>query len=119
MTIGGSYTMYNRGDLLLVPFPFSDLSTTKVRPVVVVSSSSYHSAEPDLILGALTSRVSAAIGAFDYVLTGWQTAGLKFPSAFKPVLFTLDPSRVVFQIGTLNTIDLEEVDRRLRMMLEL
>ena len=28
---------FRRGDVVLVPFPFSDLSTTKVRPAVVVS----------------------------------------------------------------------------------
>jgi mRNA-degrading endonuclease toxin of MazEF toxin-antitoxin module len=30
---------FQRGDVVLVPFPFSDLSTTKVRPAVVVSGS--------------------------------------------------------------------------------
>jgi len=51
---------FQRGDVLLVPFPFSDLSATKVRPAVVVSSLTYHAAEPDLILAAITSQLSAA-----------------------------------------------------------
>ena len=40
---------FQRSDVVLVPFPFSDLSTTKVRPAVVVSSALYHATEPDLI----------------------------------------------------------------------
>ena len=40
---------FHRGDVVLVPFPFSDLSTTKVRPAVVVSSTLYHSTEPDIL----------------------------------------------------------------------
>ena len=47
---------YQRGDVLLVPFPFSDLSTSKVRPAVVVSSALYHTSEPDLLLAALAAH---------------------------------------------------------------
>lgn len=108
-----------RGDVVLVPFPFSDLSTTKVRPAVVVSSTLYHSTEPDLLLAALTSRVAAATSPFDYVLNDWRTAGLRYPSALKPVLFTLDPAHVVYRIGALTSADLTQIDRRLRRALAL
>ena len=71
---------FQRSDVVLVPFPFSDLSTTKVRPAVVVSSSLYHATEPDLLLAALTSKVATATGPFDYLLSDWRTAGLRHPS---------------------------------------
>lgn len=64
---------FQRGDVLLVPFPFSDLSTTKVRPALVISSRLYHTIEPDLILAALTSNVTAATGPFDYLITCYMT----------------------------------------------
>jgi mRNA interferase MazF len=35
-------TAYERGDIVLVPFPFSDQTTTKKRPAVVISSSRYN-----------------------------------------------------------------------------
>ena len=110
---------FQRGDVVLVPFPFSDLSTTKVRPAVVVSGSLYHTTEPDLILAAITSRVAAAGGPLDYVLRDWQAAGLRYPSAVKPVLFTFDPMRVIYHVGALSLFDLAEVDQRLRRALEL
>jgi mRNA interferase MazF len=106
--------MFQRGDVVLVPFPFSDLSTAKVRPAVVVSSGLYHSTEPDLLLAALTSQVARATGPFDYLLGDWRAAGLRFPSALKPVLVTLDPARVVHHIGALSAADLAQVDERLR-----
>lgn len=111
--------MYQRGDVLLVPFPFSDLSATKVRPAVVVSSVLYHSTRPDLLLAALTSKVTTATGPLDYVLEDWRDAGLRFPSALKPVLFTLAPERVVFQIGAMSARDLAQIDGRLRSALAL
>ena len=110
---------FQRGDVVLVPFPFSDLSTAKVRPAVVISSDLYHSSEPDLLLAALTSQVAGATGPFDYLLDGWRAAGLRFPSALKPVLVTLDPGRVVHRIGALSAVDLAQVDERLRRALAL
>lgn len=82
--IGEDCMALRRGDVALVPFPFSDLSTTKVRPAVVISSELYHSTEPDLILAAITSRISAVSDPLDYILQDWQSAGLRYPSAFKP-----------------------------------
>lgn len=110
---------YKRGDVLLVPFPFSDLSATKVRPAVVISSTAYHRAEPDIVLAALTSNVAAATGPFDVALKHWQAAGLKFSTAFKPVVFTLDPARVKHKVGALHKSDLAAVDTKLREALSL
>ena len=38
------------GDIILVPFPFTDQSTTKKRPAVVISSEIYNTDRPDLII---------------------------------------------------------------------
>lgn len=40
------------GDVVLVPFPFTDQSTTKNRPAVVVSSSAYNANRPDIVVAA-------------------------------------------------------------------
>lgn len=111
---------YKRGDILLVPFPFSDLSTAKVRPALVVSSAIYHRTMPDLLLAALTSNMSSSLPkSLDYALKAWQAANLKFPTAFKPVVFTLDPARVVHRIGAIDKLDLAEIDKRLKAALGL
>lgn len=110
---------FRPGDVVLVPFPFTDLSTAKVRPAAVISGVRYQATEPDIVLAAITSQIAAARGLFDYVLTDWRGAGLRLPSAFKPVLATLDPSRVVFQPGALVAADWQQVQERLRRMLDL
>jgi len=43
-------TRYNRGDVILVPFPFSDQTTTKKRPAVIISSDTYNNISQDLLL---------------------------------------------------------------------
>ncbi|MBI2761045.1 MAG: type II toxin-antitoxin system PemK/MazF family toxin [Chloroflexi bacterium] len=110
---------FQRGSIVLAPFPFTDLSTTKVRPAAVLSGTLYHGAEPDILLGAITSNLAAATGKLDFVPADWQLAGLRFASAFKPILLTLDPARVIHPIGTLTAGDLTEIEKRLRLALEL
>src|SRR5688572_19662751 len=104
--IGESFMAHKRGDTVLVPFPFTDLSGTKVRPAIVISSILYHREEPDLLLAGITTKLAGARGSLDYILKDWKRAGLHFPSAFKPVLFTLDPTRIVYHIGALSPVDL-------------
>ncbi len=50
-------TDYSFGDIVLVPFPFTDQSTVKKRPAVIVSSNAYNKKKPDIIIMAVTSIV--------------------------------------------------------------
>ena len=49
--------MYRRGEIVLVPVPFSDLTHTKKRPVLVVSNTVHNFASPDMIVVAITSNL--------------------------------------------------------------
>ena len=49
-------TDYSFGDVVLVPFPFTDQSTVKKRPAVIVSSRIYQQERSDVILMAVTSQ---------------------------------------------------------------
>lgn len=50
--------MMMQGDLLLVPFPFSDQSGRKVRPVIVVSNNDFNDYSGDVIVVGVTSNLS-------------------------------------------------------------
>jgi len=45
-------------DLLLVPFPFSDQSGRKVRPVIVISNNQFNASSEDVIVIGVTSNIS-------------------------------------------------------------
>jgi mRNA interferase MazF len=98
-------TTYEFGDIVLVPFPFTDQSATKKRPAVVVSSEVYHRQRPDVIVMALTSqfRLEQTIG--DVVVEHWQSAGLLKPSVLKPLLATIERSLVLRIMGKLHPED--------------
>ncbi|WP_350339219.1 type II toxin-antitoxin system PemK/MazF family toxin [Zhongshania marina] len=50
-------TIYNIGDVVLVGFPFTNLQSTKKRPAVIISHSTYQQQKPDVILMAITSQI--------------------------------------------------------------
>jgi mRNA interferase MazF len=50
--------MINQRDIILIPFPFSDLSESKVRPALVVSNNTYNSQSLDIVVTAITSNLS-------------------------------------------------------------
>lgn len=89
------------GDVLLVPFPFTDQSGTKNRPAVVVSSSGYNAHRRDIVIMAITSQVREPLGFGEAMIADWQAAGLLKVSVLKPVLATIEQGRVVRTLGTL------------------
>ena len=70
-------TAYRFGDLVLVPFPFTDQTGIKKRPAIVVSSDAYQRQRPDMVLMAVTSQLLRPAGAVGEVLiTERRKAGL-------------------------------------------
>jgi mRNA-degrading endonuclease toxin of MazEF toxin-antitoxin module len=98
-------TDYDFGDIVLVPFPFTDQSAVKRRPAVVISSAAYHRARPDLLIMAVTSQQPTSLSVGEVQVQDWQGAGLLKPSVLKPVLTTIDPALVLKKLGRLTASD--------------
>ena len=108
---------YQRGDVVYVPFQYSELSGGKARPAVVVSSAEFHSVERLYIVAAITSNLAAS--ALGHPLNDIKPAGLRVPSLVRPVLLTLSPDVMGRRVGQLATDDLQQVDEMLRRALGL
>jgi mRNA interferase MazF len=97
--------LHSFGDVVLVPFPFTDQSGTKKRPAVVVSGSAYNSGQRDLIIMAITSQVRQPFGFGEAPLNDWLAAGLIKPSMLKPVFTTIEQGLVATPLGSLSDAD--------------
>lgn len=75
-------TGYKFGDLVLVPFPFTDQLAVKRRPAVVISSPAYHQARPDLLIMAVTSQQPLILSVGEVQAQDWQGAGLLKPEGY-------------------------------------
>jgi mRNA interferase MazF len=100
-----SESIFQFGEVVLVPFPFSDQTASKKRPAVVVSSAAYHANRSDLLIMAITSQACTTLDFATFSIVDWQAAGLLKPSFAKPVLTTLDQMLVIRRMGHLSPDD--------------
>jgi len=104
-----------RSDVILISYPFSNLTNVKIRPAVVVNAP--HISQ-DVIIVPLTSRVTGLL-AGEFVLQHWQQARLNVPSAVKRGLYTVEERLIVQIVGQLTAIDEQALETSLRVWLGL
>lgn len=110
-------TAYEFGDVVLVPFPFTDQTGTKQRPAVVVSSTRYNAERPDLVIMAVTSQVRPPGVAADVAIVHWREAGLLKSSVIKPVITTIELGLVRRKLGRLEADDRRSLEDALHRFL--
>ena len=106
---------YSKNDVVLTRYPFANLSSTKVRPAIVISSP--HESQ-DVFVVPLTSR-SAGLLSGEFILSDWQAAGLQVPTAVKRGVYTVHSSLIIKVVGKLTPTDAVQVDQSVRSWLGL
>jgi mRNA interferase MazF len=111
-----------RGTIVLTPFPFTDLTTNKIRPAVVVSRSDRTGT--DVVVAFMTSQKPARLHGSDFAIEqsdpDFPKTGLKSGAIVKcDKLATVDTKIFVGELGELSSALVIELDARLRYALEL
>jgi mRNA interferase MazF len=106
-------TEYNRSDVILVSFTFSDESGERRRPAVIVSSDAYHQSRQEAIIAAITSRTDRIL-AGDHLISDWQGAGLLFPSVATGIIRTIKQGMIAKKLGTMPRPDMQAIEDKLR-----
>ncbi len=106
---------FSKNEIVLVRYPFSDLTSSKVRPAVVVNAP--HMSQ-DLFVVALTSKTNNLL-AGEFVLAEWKKAGLNVESAVKRGIFTIKDTLVRTSVGNLDDADAKLLEDSLRQWLDL
>ncbi|HHT9105952.1 MAG TPA: type II toxin-antitoxin system PemK/MazF family toxin [Candidatus Wujingus californicus] len=112
-------TTYNKGDIVLVPFPFSDQTATKKRPAVIISSDRYNNTSSDIVIMAITSKTDKNLTTGECLINNWQDAGLLKPSVIKPAISTIEQTLVLKKLGQLSQKDLILMENTLVEFLDL
>ncbi|MFM8471520.1 MAG: type II toxin-antitoxin system PemK/MazF family toxin [Limisphaerales bacterium] len=97
----------SRNDVVLLPVPFTDLSSRKVRPAVVLGRVARHG---DLFIVPISSQLPNT----DHLLADWRAAGLNVPCGIKAQLATVEERLVVKTLGQLSVRDRQALDTLLR-----
>lgn len=97
---------YSPGDVVVIHFPFSDLSTLKKRPAFVLADISHD----DVILCQISSKPTGPTPAISLSLADFIAGGLPINSFVKPYhLFTSDKSLIIKTAGRTNLGKVKEV----------
>jgi mRNA interferase MazF len=110
-------TTFRRGDVVLVPFPFTDLSSAKQRPALVVSPDAWNASQSDVMLVALTSQIPASVPNGEVLLTSedLRSGGLPKPTLGRPTkLVTIHQALIRKRLGNVTDSTLSRVLVRLR-----
>jgi mRNA interferase MazF len=95
----------SRNDVVLLPIPFSDLTSRKVRPAIVIRKQ-----RSDVFVVPISSELSNT----DWHLKDWSAAGLNVPCGVKAQVATVEGQRVIKIVGKLQPRDIETLNARLR-----
>jgi mRNA-degrading endonuclease toxin of MazEF toxin-antitoxin module len=107
---------YPTRSVVLVPFPFTDLSGRKRRPALVISPEGFD--DEDLVLCAITSRLPERFSEWEASLGAEDMVEERLPkrSVVKVgKLFTMHRSLIARRFGTIKEYKLEEILSKLRM----
>lgn len=102
----------SRNDVVLLPIPFTDLSSSKVRPAIVVGHGSWPG---DLFVVPVTSQLANA----DLPVSQWAEAGLNVPSGIKGQICTVEVALIRKVVGHVSAQDSAALDDLLRKWLAL
>jgi len=109
--------MPEQGDIVLIPVPFTDLSSSKKRPVIVVSNDDYHRASKDMVVVAMTSNPEVVTYSFVITSSDLENGILKRPSTVRvDKIYTLSQNMVTRIFGRVN---LEKFDLIRKLLNEL
>jgi len=111
-----STTVYNRGDVVLVNFIFTDETGVKKRPAIIISSREYNNNRQEAIISAITSRTERILTG-DYLIKDWKKAGLISPSLATCIIRTIKQDMISKKLGKVTANDLKQIDKHLKIAL--
>jgi mRNA interferase MazF len=101
---------FARGDVVVIPFPFSDLTQSKRRPALVIAASG----REDFILCQITSKTVKDGTEIPIDDPDFREGSLKQPSNVRPNrLFTASDRIMLYKVGSLNAPTMQRVTDRL------
>ncbi len=107
----------NTGDIVLIPFPFTDLTNRKVRPATVICETK--DVYKDLVLCAISSVVPPTLTESEILLNKDKENGLRKDSVLKvDRVVTAKRQDMIAQIGKLNSADLTTFKEKFKSLVD-
>ncbi|MDZ4728038.1 MAG: type II toxin-antitoxin system PemK/MazF family toxin [Leptospira sp.] len=94
------------GDILLIPFPFSELYKVKKRPALLLCFTEFRNSYSLATIAMITSQVDGSRQSGDVMLADWAMENLLHPSILRlSKIATVDRTLIISKLGTLSKRD--------------
>lgn len=111
--------MPEQRDIVLIPMPFTDLSSQRRRPVIVISNNEYNQKTSDIVVVALTSNLRPADYSFTITSADLQVGILPRTSRIRvDKIYTLSQSIIVKTFGRVNSQTFDKICDLLALLVE-
>jgi mRNA interferase MazF len=107
-----------KGEIAIVPFPFTDIARSKARPALALSGKAANHANGQTIFAMVTTAAHSRWPS-DVPISDLAACGLSKASVVRFKMFTLDNRLLSRRIGALSSADTKSVDRAMREVLKL
>ena len=106
--------MPKQGDILLIPIPYSDLSSQKRRPVIVISNDQYNGKTGDVVVVGMTSNPQVTDYSFSITSSDLVRGALNRPGKVRvDKIYTLSQAIIAKTFGRVDAATLDRVRRKL------
>jgi len=102
------YDALEKGDIVLLPFPFTNLKATKRRPALVISPKTFNKSG-DTSLLFMTSNIASLPREGDVLIQKYQEAGLPKPTLVRMKFATIANALIMKKIGRLPAAEMKRV----------
>lgn len=97
-------------DIVLLPYPFTDLEGRKVRPAVVISNDNFNKRSDDCIMVPLTSVIKDLPYSILITQDDLSSGKLVKPSRIRAdKIFTVEKRLAIMEIGAINNVTFEKI----------
>jgi mRNA interferase MazF len=108
-----------KGKIVLVPFPFTDLTAAKLRPALVI-----YEGEKDVVMAFISSKIPSELSEVDILITkdhaSFRKAGLKVDSVIKlDKIATVLKDLIVGELGEVDEKLKQEVNQKQKRIMEI
>ena len=104
---------FEQGEIVFVPFPFTNLASSKKRPVLVLSKTDYNAKSSDFVCCGITSSTIRANHSVFIESKDLAAGFLPKPSTIKVnTVFTLEKSIVIRSLGKVRSNIMERVKKQ-------
>jgi len=110
--------MPEQGDIVLIPIPFTNLSSHKRRPVIVISNNVYNCKTNDIVVVAMTSNPTAVDYGFTITSSDLERGKLNRSGKVRvDKIYTLSQSIVVKTFGRVNPTILNTIRKKMKALI--